>query len=179
MIKTNACRSAPVYVLVVHIFIAIPLGVARACACPGLPMATSLQVDDIYLFVLEYDSDASSTTSGYSPSLDSFEDFEPDQGSLSFNDLLDSIMDAIKVYHSDSIKILKSKVIIMLNSNSQGHSVPPRYIEKLSRYNCNNTDGIFEYFSRYIKKESPAVLRIIVDASDCKKARDLFENYFG
>jgi len=107
--------------------------------------------------------------------LDSFEDFEVDPDSL-FTDLLDSIMDAIKVYCKNGVKKLKIKIITMLNSNP--HIVPHRHIEKLSEWNCNTTDHIFEYFSSYIKKESPAVLRIIVDASGCKKALNIYEDYF-
>ena len=132
------------------------------------------------MFVLEYesDSDASSSTSGYSPSLDSFEDFEPD---TSFADLLDSIKEAVEVHCTDRITRLKIKVISMLNSNSRDHSVPPRYIRKLSRSKCkcDTTDSIFDYFSCYIKREDPVVLRIIVESSGCKKAIDLYEDYFG
>lgn len=134
----------------------------------------------MHVFVLEYepDSDTTSTTSGYSASLDSFEAFETDSTSLSFIDLLDDIMDAIKIYCKDKIKILKIKINAMLNSESRSHNVPHRHIEKLSKHYCETTDDIFNYFSNYIKRESPAVLRIIVDASDCSKAKHLYEDYF-
>ena len=144
-----------------------------------------------YLFViLEYesdqssdassttsDSDASSTTSD-SPSLDSFEDFEPAADSLSFTNLLHSIMDAIKVYCKNGVNRLKFKIITMLNSNAQGHNVLHRDIKKLSKSKCNTTDGIFKYFSCYIRKESPGVLGMIVYASGCKKAKELYDGYF-
>ena len=136
----------------------------------------------ICLLILEYqDSDASPSTSAYSPSLDtSYEDFEPDPDSLSFRDQCDDIMDAIKDYYKESgITRLKAKIIMMLNSNTEGHTIPRRYVEKLSKCKCKTTDSIFEYFSPYIKKDNPAVLRIIVEASGCKKAKDLCENHFG
>lgn len=153
-------------------------------------MCTTVDASSLYsyiLFVSEYESDSdtsSSTTSGYSPSsdseLDSFEDFGPDPESTSFIDLLDNIMEAVRVYCTNRITTLKTKIIVMLNSNSRDHSVPHRHIEKLSRSKkCNTTNSIFEYFSCYIKRENPAVLRIIVESSGCKKAIDLYKDYFG
>ena len=85
-------------------------------------------------------------------------------------------MDAIKVYYKNGVNRLKTKIIVMLNSNP--HIVPHRKIKKLSKWNCNTTDKIFEYFSSYVKKESPEVLRIMVDASGCKKALNLYKDYF-
>lgn len=110
--------------------------------------------------------------------MDSCEELETDPDSYSFADLLDSIMDVMKINCKSRIKKLKIKIITMLNSNTRSHSVPRRYIKKLRKYHCRTTDDIFVYFSNYIKRESPEVLRIIVNASGCSKARELYEDYF-
>jgi len=111
--------------------------------------------------------------------MDSYEEFKTDPVSLSFVDLLDNIMNDIHFHHKNKIKRLKIKIITMLNSNAQHHNVPHRHIEKLSSTcDYNATADIFNYFSRYIKRDSPEVLRLIIEASGCSKARDLYENYF-
>lgn len=106
------------------------------------------------------------------------ERFETKQVSLSFNDLLDNIMDAVNVYYQCKIKTLKVRIIVMLNSEAQHHDVPPRHIEKLTKFKCKTTHDIFQYFSGYIRRENPVVLRLIVEASGCRKAKDLYESYF-
>ena len=106
------------------------------------------------------------------------ERFETDSVSLSFTDALENIMKVIGDYCQHRIKRLKIKIIAMLNSEARYHDVPYQYIEKLSKHKCSSTDDIFSYFSRYIKRENPAVLSIIVAASGCKKAKDLYDSYY-
>lgn len=131
----------------------------------------------IYILEYRHDSDVTSVN-GYSASMDSIERFETDQDSLSFTDpLIDNIMDAIKDHCPHGIKKLKTKIIVMLNSEAQYHDIPHRYIEKLSKCKYSSTDDIFKYFSCYIKRKNPVVLRIIVDASGCKKAKDLYDSF--
>lgn len=130
----------------------------------------------------ESDSDdvsSSSTSSEYSaPSMDDYEEFETDPTSLSFMDQVMNIRNAIKVYCRNNITKLKIKIVTMLNSNAKSHSVPHRRIKKLTSRKCNSVDKIFDYFSCYIKRENPTVLRIMVDASGCSKAKNLYDDYF-
>ena len=127
----------------------------------------------MYVLAYKHDSDATSRY-GYSTSI---ERFETDPVSLSFNDLLDNIMDAVNVYCQYKIERFKIKIIILLNSEAPKHDVPHRHIDKLSKCKCSTTHDIFKYFSSYIRREKPAVLRIIVEASGCRKAKDLYDNY--
>ena len=110
--------------------------------------------------------------------MNNIERFETDPVSSSFTDALENIMNVIEDYCQHRIKRLKIKIIAMLNSEAWYHDVPYQYIEDLSECKCSSTDEIFSYFSYYIKRENPVVLRIIVAASGCKKAKDLYDSYY-
>ena len=101
-------------------------------------------------------------------------DSNPDVGK--FTDLLNSISDAIADRYDSQIKKLITKVNAMLNS--ENHNVPRHVIHKLGGSQCKDTDELFHILSPYIKPNTVEVLGIIVKASGCKKAINLYEDSF-
>jgi len=101
-------------------------------------------------------------------------DSNPDVGK--FTDLLNSISDVIADRYDSQIKKLIAKVNVTLNS--ENHNVPHHVIRKLGGGQCKDTDELFRILSPYIKPDSVEVLGIIVKASGCKKAINLYEDSF-
>ena len=116
--------------------------------------------------------------SGSLSMLHSYESFESDPHLHTFTDMLDNISDAIAQCYDTAAKISKLiiKVNAMLNSN-KNHNVPRHVICELGRKKYKHTDELFCTLSPYIKPGSTTVLQIIVDASGCKKAQNLLEEF--
>jgi len=107
--------------------------------------------------------------------LKTYEQFDSNPEVAKFTEQLNRIINTIADRYDSQIRRLITKVNVMLNS--ENHNVPRRVICELGRRQCKDTYELFHILSPYIKPNSLEVLKIIVKASGCEKAINLYEEF--